>query len=226
MISYLKQSSELSNFIQGYSGFRPDIVKLIDGTPTNILDVGCGAGLLAKEIKALYLGCRVTGIEADDSLIERADEHCDHVIKLDLNHVDIYESNELFDVIIFADILEHINQPENVLNHLSQYLKDDGYIITSLPNIRHYSTFVSLYFFGVWPQNSRGIHDKTHVRFFTKKNIFSLLNDEGFEIEKEARNVRLIESQSWTNIPGKLFDFWPFRPFLTFQYLHRSKKIS
>ncbi len=225
MIQYLKQSAELSSFVQGYSGFRPDIVKLINSTPSKVLDVGCGAGLLAKEIKDLYSNAEVTGLEADDLLIKKAKLYCNKVIKLDLNNINLFETTEKYDVIIFADILEHLNHPEQILDHLSKFLHNDGYIITSLPNIRHYSTFVSLFLLGIWPQNNRGIHDATHVRFFTKKNIEILLNKTGFKIDKEARNVRLLESKSWTNIPGKLLDFWPFRAFFTFQYLHRSTKL-
>ncbi len=226
MIEYLKHSNGFSNLVQGYSGFRPDIIKLIDGTPNTILDVGCGAGLLAVDLKKKFPDCHVTGLEANCELIQKASIHCDHVIKADLNNIKALEINTQFDVIVFADILEHLNHPEEVLKYLTTFLKVDGYIVTSLPNVRHYSTFTRLFIFGVWPQNSRGIHDKTHVNFFARKNIVRLLTIAGYEIDKEARNVRLLETQSWTNIPGKLFDFWPFRSFLTFQYLHRSKKIK
>jgi hypothetical protein len=45
-------------------------------------------------------------------------------------------------------------------------------------------------------------------------------------VERERRNLRLVESQSWTMVPAKVLDFWPFRPFLTFQYLHRWLRQS
>ncbi len=226
-INNLRPQKDLSDFIQGYSGFRPDIIKLINTQPSKILDVGCGAGLLAKEIKSRYPNCKVTGLEADPELAIKASEYCDQVIQLNLNSLEDLTNNLLdkdFDLIILADILEHLIFPEKILNQLKSHLSQNGHVITSLPNIRHYSTFVSLYIMGRWPQNSRGIHDSTHLQFFTKKNIVNLLEKEGLDIEKESRNVRLIESLSWTNIPGKLLDFWPFRPFFTFQYLHRCKK--
>lgn len=226
MIKYLKQSNHLSEIVQGYSGYRPDILKLINSFPSKVLDVGCGGGLLAIDIKKSFPSCEVIGLEGDKNLVKKAREYCDNVIQIDLNNISSLDMSTQFDVIILADVLEHLNHPDEVLKHLRQYLNTDGYIITSLPNVRHYSTFIRLFVFGIWPQNSRGIHDKTHVKFFAKKNIILLLEDSGYRVEKENRNVRLLETQSWTNIPGKLFDFWPFRSFLTFQYLHRSKKVK
>ena len=226
LVSYFYPQYDLSTFMQGYSGYRPDIIKLIENQPSKVLDIGCGAGLLAKEIKKLYPDCKVTGLEANSDLVIKAKESCDQVIQLDLNSTDAICNSNMdsdFDLIIFADVLEHLNEPEIVLKHATKHLANNGRIIISLPNIRHYSTFVRLFLLGSWPRNERGIHDSTHVRFFTKKNIVDFVSNEGLLIEKEARNVRLIESMSWTNIPGKLLDFWPFRPFFTFQYLHRCK---
>jgi predicted TPR repeat methyltransferase len=213
---------------KGYSGYRPDIVRLMPPDFKRVLDVGCGAGMLGREIKELAPGSIVIGLENNADLAMQAEKHLDKVITADLNSDEFYAKfdSEQFDVIVLADILEHLVAPESLLLKLKNYLSKDGCIITSLPNVRHYSTFISLFILGSWPQRARGIHDKTHLHYYARKNIIDLLHDCGLEPVRESRNVRLVEFMSWTNIPGKLLDFWPFRQFFTFQYLHLSKKSA
>lgn len=208
---------------QGYTGPRPDILALLPDAPKRVLDVGCGAGVLGLSIKEKWNDVRVVGLDNDSVLLSKAKKCVDQVYLVNLNDDDpleILNSNEKFDVIIFADILEHLIEPKQLLESSKRFLSEGGCIITSLPNVRHYSTIFSLCFLGVWPQRDRGIHDRTHLCFFTQKNMIELFEDCGLRSVKEKRNVRLVESLPWTNIPGKAFDFWPFRGFLTFQYLY------
>jgi len=82
-----------------------------------------------------------------------------------------------FDCIIFADILEHLKDPLVLLKNATSFLSDGGVIIASIPNIRHHTTIINLLFKGYWPYRERGIHDKTHLRFFTLKNIKEMIED-------------------------------------------------
>lgn len=207
---------------KGYSGYRPDILRLLPVKFESVLDVGCGSGLSGKLLAQRYPGTFVAGIEGDSALAENASAHMDRVVKGDLNNPGAFDAlaGRCFDVIIMADVLEHIHECEKLLATAVKHLQPGGVIITSIPNIRHIATFTSLFFKGTWPQNSRGLFDRTHVRFFTRKDILRLFSDLDLEVIKERRNLRIFESCSWSNIPGKLFDFWPLRPFLTFQYLH------
>lgn len=210
-------------------GNRPDIIRLIPAKATRILDVGCGAGLLGKALTS-KLGSQVTiyGIDVNKKLATLAKRHMNDVKVADLNDLTLWNQYHhiSFDVIIFADVLEHLLDPLKVIKEASKKLSQDGVIITCIPNIRHWSTFYHLYILGEWPYNKRGIFDRTHLRFFTKKNISHLLKNAGLQIEEEKRNVRIIEPWSWTNILGILLDFWPLRPIFTFQYLHRCKLSS
>lgn len=223
MINYLK-SLIRKPINQGYMGFRPDILGLISTEPSSILDVGCGAGGIGEDIRKKYPNCKVTGIESDLHLADMARNRIDNIIVGDLNNESTYSEigQSKYDVIIFADVLEHLINPVECLKLLRSQLTDNGYIITSLPNVRHYATFYYLGVLGTWPRHERGLFDKTHLHFFTRKNALALLSQAGYKSVREKRNVRLIESQSWSNIPGKLFDFWPFRSFLTFQYIHQA----
>jgi len=213
---------------KGYSGYRPDIIKHIPENATSILDVGCGEGGLGKTLKEKNPAINVAGIDGDPNLLEKAKVNLDHVIIGDLNAEDIFSplEQQTFDVIIFADVLEHLYDPHQVLMLAKKYLNNNGTVIISLPNIRHWSTFWYVFVRGYWPENTRGIFDKTHINFFARKNILTLIDSAGFQVVKEARNLRIIEPWSWTNIPAIIFDFWPFRSFVTFQYIHVCKNAD
>jgi 2-polyprenyl-3-methyl-5-hydroxy-6-metoxy-1,4-benzoquinol methylase len=209
---------------QGYSGYRPDILKMIPSTVTSIIDFGCGAGGVAAGVKSAFPAAYCVGVELDPDLASKARQHTDTIIELDLNDVTPSNVSKLvegrFDVVVLADVLEHLLDPKSLLDAVQHLLSPGGVVIVSLPNVRHISLLWHLFVLGHWPQNDRGIFDRTHLHFYARPNILAMLDECGLEVIKEARNVRLIESWSWTNIPGKLFDFWPFRGFLTFQYIH------
>ena len=214
---------------QGYSGARPDVVRLIPEPPRRVLDVGCGAGDTARMLKERYPGVEVFGVEPDAALAKLALQHMDRVIEGPVDRSDILD--ELagiapFDLILCADVLEHLIDPWSTLQTLASRISDGGHLITSLPNVRHVSTFVSLGVLGTWPMRDRGIHDRTHFRFFARSDVLALGRQAGLERLNERRNLRLFEAHPWTMVPAKLLDFWPLRAFLTFQYLHlwrRSK---
>ena len=208
---------------RGYSGHRPDIIAAISHPNiASVLDVGCGEGGIGLQLKAELPDVQVYGVEGDPSLLARAEKTLDTCWAADLDDPECFDPlrDKKFDVIIFADVLEHLKSPEKVLANALSLLDRKGQIIICLPNVRHWSTFYHLFIKGIWPANDRGIFDKTHLHFFTRRNILDLIRDAGLKVVQEKRNVRLIEPWSWTNIPGKLMDWWPFRAFFTFQYIH------
>jgi len=210
---------------QGYRGYRPDILKMIPHKPKRILDIGCGGGGIAIDVKERWPDCEIFGIEADPKLASVAAQHMKVVSVGSCTEKNTYNtfSGLQFDIIIMADIIEHLADPHQLFEQINRFQAEETCLITSIPNIRHYSTFVSLFILGTWPQRDRGIHDRTHLRFFTRKDMLKFYAEHDLEVEAEKRNVRVFESQSWSNIPSKILDFWPFRSFLTFQYLHRLK---
>lgn len=88
-----------------------------------------------------------------------------------------------FDFIIFADVLEHLRFPLHTLVNFRKYLKKDGKIFISVPNIANYRVRMNL-LIGRFDYTEIGILDKTHIRFFTKKTIKQIINDAGLKMEK------------------------------------------
>lgn len=210
--------------MQGYSGGRPDVMRLVTGSPTRILDVGCGAGLLGRQLRDSFPHCDALGIEPDPDRASLARTYFPRVIQGSVDDPQTLEtlaSEPPFDLIICADVLEHLVDPASTLKKLARMLARNGQLITSLPNVRHLSTLVDLYFFGYWPQRDRGIHDRSHLHFYARPNIIELGRSAGLHMRQERRNLRLFEAHPWSMVPAKALDFWPFRGLFTFQYLHR-----
>ena len=94
----------------------------------------------------------------------------------------ILDENE-FDVVIFADILEHLYNPPECIKKFMKYLKPEGYFILSIPNVANWYVRFNL-LLGNFDYESSGILDETHIRFFTFKSVVAMLNKAGLKIEK------------------------------------------
>lgn len=163
-----------------YNSYNLEILKLIS-QPKNLLDVGCGTGLLAEKIKKKQR-CFVAGIEKNSQAAFWALTRCDKIIEADIETLNRLPFQQgYFDYIILADVLEHTNDPVNVLEKIKPYLTDDGVMLISLPNIAHWRIRLRL-LFGQFTYQERGALDKTHIRFFTLKTLKKLLESCGMEI--------------------------------------------
>lgn len=214
-----------SNFNPSYIGRRDDILNLIPIGVKKVLDIGCSIGILGEQIKQRN-NAEVIGIELDEQMAEIAKEKLDRVIVGDIEQINLedYLLPNYFDCIVFADILEHLKNPWHVLKRAVSFLRNDGVIIASIPNIRHYTTIITLVIKGYWPYRERGIHDRTHLRFFTLRNIKEMFQEAGLRIVKIERNYRIIEKPHRYNKFSKFFAFSILRDLLTFQYLIVGKK--
>ena len=205
-----------NNFNPSYIGGRDDILEFVPDRIERVLDVGCSIGALGEQIKR-KTAAEVVGIEIDEKMSREAEGRLDRVINADIERLDFKNafSGQVFDCMIFADVLEHLKDPQKVLKDLTAFLKHEGVVIACIPNVRHYSTLVSLIFRGRWPYRNRGIHDRTHLRFFSLKNIRELFSDAGLQIRQLRRKYRLLEHRNhrldrFLAIPG-LKDFFAFQ---------------
>lgn len=222
----MDQEMKINNFNPSYIGTRNDILDLIPNNIGKVLDIGCGIGTLGEQIKRRNNNVDVVGIELDEQMAELAREKLNNVITEDVDKINLadYFAPNYFGCIIFADILEHLKNPWDVLKNATNFLNNDGFIIVSVPNVRHYTTIVNLVFRGYWPYRERGIHDKTHLRFFALKNIKELFQYANLKIVRIERNYRIIESPNPLNRCTKYLALPFLRNFFVFQYLVVAKK--
>jgi len=176
-----------------YVGLRLDILKYVEKKSQNVLDVGCASGANGEYLKKNGLAKYVEGVEFDKGLADEAKLKIDKTIIGDLD--DVNTLNEIskikFDTIILGDILEHTKNPEKILKKLSfEFLHEDGIIIISLPNFQHIDVLIHIFFKGYFPRNERGLFDKTHLRFFTLKNIKELIHNSNLKIDRIENKFR------------------------------------
>ena len=206
-------------FNPSYVGPREDILRLVPAGVSRVLDVGCSVGTLGLALRER--GARVTGVEIDPRMGAAARQRLDEVHIGSVEDEALFEGlgESTFDCIIFADLLEHLIDPWSALERFAERLAPDGVVVASLPNIRHYTTIRTLLFQGYWPYRDRGIHDRTHLRFFTLRNIRELFDSSGLTIRKLDRNYRIIERPHRLNRLAPLLGLPLLRELFAFQYL-------
>jgi O-antigen biosynthesis protein len=174
------------------------IVELV-GRDKRVLDVGASTGYLAEVF--MERGCTVTGIEKDFVAARRAEEHCEKVIVGDVETLDLCEAlgEELFDVIVFGDVLEQLKDPLPTLIRLKSFLSSEGYVIASIPNVAHGSVRLAL-MQGKFEYLPFGLLDETHLRFFTRESVEQLFDAAGLSITGLERTTRdILETEIKVN---------------------------
>jgi 2-polyprenyl-3-methyl-5-hydroxy-6-metoxy-1,4-benzoquinol methylase len=214
-------------FNTAYTGLRTDLMELLPGRPSQVLDMGCATGTMGRYLADKF-GAKVWGVEYDGAMAEVARSGLVDVWQADLNKDSLrsFPHTAEYDLIICGDILEHLIDPWLVLKEAADLLAPGGHILTSLPNIGHYTTLMHLAFLREWPYRKRGLHDRTHLRFFTRRNLAQMYAQAGLAVKAEKRNLRLWESGGPLDFLAKAVDFFPFRSFVTFQYIHLLQKTA
>jgi 2-polyprenyl-3-methyl-5-hydroxy-6-metoxy-1,4-benzoquinol methylase len=165
-----------------YAQARSELLPLLEPfAGAVILDVGCGAGELGKLLKSRGAG-PVHGIECIAGEATAAARIYDKVHACPAEQVDFSACQGFFDIIICADILEHLADPWDLLCRLRGTLKSTGFIVASIPNVRNRRVIGNL-LAGKFEYLSAGILDKTHLRFFTFDSVVKLFADTGYRIE-------------------------------------------
>ncbi|WP_435922714.1 glycosyltransferase [Paenibacillus sp. DYY-L-2] len=177
-----KKFEDKWGFNPDYSqGIRFDISSMIDSNPSepiNVLEVGCACGGTLLHIKNTYKNSNLYGIELNDAAASIAGLIAD-VRNEDIEKEGLSYPDNFFDYIIFGDVLEHLYDPWKVLTRIKRYLKPEGKVIASIPNIMHYSVIDSL-LKGSWTYTNAGLLDRTHIRFFTLQEIQKMMLQTGY----------------------------------------------
>jgi hypothetical protein len=106
------------------------------------------------------------------------------------------------------DVLEHLRSPDRILTECHTLLDSNGQLIVSLPNIANITIRVML-LFGRFNCTERGILDRTHLRFFTRKTARRFLRENGYEIVQERSTVMPVElvlDLSPANLPMRILN--------------------
>lgn len=158
-----------------FSSARIEILDLLPKFSARVLEIGCGSGQTLEMLKEKQLCLETVGVELFAAAADEARNRADSIYCMDVEKSPMPENIGKFDLILLLDVLEHLVDPWIFLSHLVEnYLADNGKVIVSLPNARHFSLVLPL-LLGQFDYVERGILDKTHLRFFTKSSAASLL---------------------------------------------------
>jgi len=141
--------------------------------PSNILDVGCNDGSRTVRIANYFKVSldNVYGIDYNDELI-RSCKKMFNVVNIDLETDDLPYENNVFDLVICNQVLEHLKRYAEVLKDIIRVTKKRGYIVIGIPNLAHLINRIYL-LFGIQPIC---IHlDSNHVRSFTHNSFVNKL---------------------------------------------------
>lgn len=186
------------------SWIRWDLIQLIPTGDHKILEIGCGAGHTLKKLKELGKAKEIVGIEINEQLTQDLSDNLDGLYVGDVEIMDLPNTEKYFDYILFGDVLEHLINPRRVLQRCRSLMSDDGFVIASIPNIKHHSILLRLILFDEFQYTDAGILDRSHLRFFTKKEIVKMFNDEKFDV---IDLIPLYDGGPGTGYKDKLFTY-------------------
>jgi glycosyltransferase involved in cell wall biosynthesis len=158
---------------------------LANREPAKVLDLGCADGALGQRIRTL--GHHVTGVDVER--FDGVEERLDGFIQADLEHGIPDSVGGGYDIVLCADVIEHVRDPRQLLHDAGRLVAAGGSVIASVPNFGHWypRTRTAL---GLFDYDRRGILDATHIRFFTRRSFEHLIDDAGLVVlRREATGL-------------------------------------
>jgi SAM-dependent methyltransferase len=147
--------------------------------PGRVLDLGCSDGRLGERMR--LAGHEVTGVDLRKH--DGVGERLDRFVEADLDRGLPPEAGDGYDLVVAADVLEHVRAPANLLDEIRGRLAPRGVVITSVPNFGHWYPRVRVAA-GRFDYDRRGILDTGHLRFFTRRSFERLATEAGFEVRR------------------------------------------
>jgi 2-polyprenyl-3-methyl-5-hydroxy-6-metoxy-1,4-benzoquinol methylase len=172
---------------------RSEMAQFLPCKYSKVLEIGCNIGNFRQHVGK---PCEYWGVEPFKQAAEAAKTKMDKVFADFYDNVKNEIPNNYFDLIIANDVIEHLEQPWDFLKSIKEKMTKNASLVLSIPNVRYFDNLKELLLEKDWKYKSTGILDITHLRFFTKKSIIRLLNENGFKIEK-IQGINLRKVKKW-----------------------------
>jgi 2-polyprenyl-3-methyl-5-hydroxy-6-metoxy-1,4-benzoquinol methylase len=194
---------------------------------STILDVGCSSGYF-DDILISQKGCTVDGIEMDEKDAKLAAKVCRKIIVGNVED-ELFPWDEItakYDYIMFIDVLEHLIDPAKTLRVISKFLKKDGKIIFSIPNMANGSVRLQL-LQGNFDYEKEGLLDATHLHYYTAETIKKMVTDSGLVFNKlnfttfdtPSKTIKAVLSKIGLTPTAQFKDFINQHDSLIYQYI-------
>ncbi len=163
-----------------HRGQRPEMAGFLPQHYHKVLEIGCGEGGFAACLNA---GCEIWGVEMHEPSAGIAGQRLHRILIGSYDTVKNDLPENYFDLVICNDVIEHMPDHDVFFDSIGSKLKDSGYLVASIPNMRYYYCLRELLLRKEWVYRDHGIMDRTHLRFFTERSIRRTLGDHGFSVE-------------------------------------------
>ncbi len=164
---------------EGEGSSHTVIANMLAAMPSGrrVLDLGCSGGRLSERIR--QLGHKVVGVDSVEIAGVRG--RVDDFVLGDLEDGIPEAAGGDFDVVVAADVIEHVRDPERLLRQMAEVLSPNGQIVISTPNFGHWYSRGRVAF-GAFDYDRRGILDETHLRFFSRKSLRRTIGSAGLDL--------------------------------------------
>ncbi|MCL5434981.1 MAG: class I SAM-dependent methyltransferase [Patescibacteria group bacterium] len=173
------------------------------GSKKRVLDIGCNDGYVGEKLLAREND--VYGIDISEKELKIAGKKGLKVKNIDVENQELPYASGFFDVVILADIIEHVFDTDMLLKKCSRVLKRGGRLIVTTPNIASFGRRLML-LFGISPfaeysleLPTNGLPSVGHIRYYTSATLKNQLQHNGFKdikIEGDKINFGIFKSKS------------------------------
>ncbi len=174
-----------------FTAARTDLLDMLPrGGGLRLLELGAGDGATLRAAKALRLADYVAGIDiVAPSAAAGEPPDVDLFLRGNIESLDAASLPRGFDAVLCADVLEHLVDPWRVVSLLAGLLKPGGLLLSSIPNVRNHRALRTIVLQGDFRYQPAGLLDRSHLRFFCRKNVRELFEQAGLVVEAMEENM-------------------------------------
>ncbi len=191
-----------------------------DEKDLTILDIGGGGGETLLHLKNLGVAKSIHLFDIVDKVSDK--DLFDSVTIGDIMTTDLFD--ESYDIIIMSDVIEHLFEPQVMIEKAKRKLKDNGRSLVSIPNIQFIKAMYKVFIKGSFKYEESGVFDRTHMRFYCQPDMLEL-----FKNHNDLEVLNMVSVNKYNNFKISILDkltLGLFTKWLSMQFLMEIKKIE
>ena len=182
---YAEKLAEYQRYYGQHPVCNPLLVEFVPPTAKRILDIGCNMGGAGRLLRQRGFQGEIWGVEILPELAQVAAQHYNRVLVGDVESESLWQQlpHGYFDVVLCGEVLEHLVHPTLLLRRLRQVVTPDATLVITLPHVGHAFVLRKL-LRGAFDYEPTGVLDESHLRFFSRKNLWRMLLKAGWLVTR------------------------------------------